>query len=94
MAAGPDFKKDYSFSETFANTNVYGLMARLMRISAAANNGSFTAVSHLLRHAIPEAGSSADAAATAALASSVCLLASITCLFLAHMTTADRQHLP
>ena len=54
MAAGPDFKQDYSFSDTFLNTNVYPLMTRLLRIGGPETNGSYDQVSHLVRHEIPK----------------------------------------
>lgn len=53
LAAGPDFKKDYMFTDTFEMTNIYPLMCRLLRIQPSPCNGSYSEVSHLTRE-IPE----------------------------------------
>lgn len=61
MAAGPDFKKGYSFSEPFANVDVFPLLCRILRLAAPPSNGSYQDVSHLMRHEIPEVSNSAHA---------------------------------
>lgn len=59
MAAGPDFKKDYSFSEPFPNVDIFPLLCRILRLAAPPSNGSYEDVSHLMRHEIPEVTNSA-----------------------------------
>lgn len=47
-AAGPDFKKGYHMTHTFSNVNIYSLLAKLIGITPAPNDGNVDNVKELL----------------------------------------------
>lgn len=48
-AAGPDFKQGYKMEKTFKNVDVYSLLAHLLGITPAQNDGNFSDVQELLK---------------------------------------------
>lgn len=50
MATGPAFKNGPAVVEPFHNIDVYNVLARILGVSAAPNNGSFLTTTVLLRN--------------------------------------------
>jgi hypothetical protein len=50
LASGPNFKENYTFSETIDMIDMYSLFCNLLSIQPSVNNGSVSRVVHVLRN--------------------------------------------
>ncbi len=49
LAIGPDFKTNYTKTQVFSNTAIYGLLCHLLHIQPAQNDGSWDEIKDVVK---------------------------------------------